>query len=145
MTAREHNRTVGILLLAYLGLQLVGIVIGVLFGMMFAGIAVVEATSHSNDAIPLLFVGAFVIVALLFSALLLVPIGVGGWKMFKEKPNAKNWGIAGSVIALLNFPLGMALGIYGLWFLLGDQGKQFYEGGSSMTSFNTPPPPNSWQ
>lgn len=145
MTAREHNRTVGILLLAYLGLQIVGIVIGVVFGLMFAGIAMVEANTNGNEAVPLMFFGVFFVVILLFSALLLVPVGLGGWKMFKEKPNAKTWGLVASIIAMLNFPLGMALGIYGLWFLLGDKGKEFYEGGGSLATYNAPPPPNSWQ
>jgi hypothetical protein len=69
-----------------------------------------------------------------------------GLKMRNEKPDARGWGIAGSIISLLNFPLGTILGIYGLWFLMGDQGRQYYLGGmNSSPNAYPPPPPNSWQ
>jgi len=87
---------------------------------------------------------AFVIapIILLFAAINLT----AGYKMLKEKAGARNWGIAASVVSLLSIPLGTALGIYGLWFLLGDEGKQFYLGGyRQQNMFNPPTPPQNWQ
>jgi len=69
---------------------------------------------------------------------------MAGWKMLKEKTVGRTWGIAASIISLLSFPLGTALGIYGLWFLFGEGGKNFYRGGNSINNF-PPPPPNHWQ
>jgi hypothetical protein len=143
MTAKEHNRTLGILFLVYFGLQLFGIIIGILVGFLFAGVAISEM-NHSDTA-PLVIIAVGVVIAIAISALLLFPIGMAGWKMFKEKPNSKIWAIIASVIAVLNFPLGTVLGVYGLWFVLGDQGKQFYEGKDPIGSFQRPVPPNSWQ
>ena len=55
--------------------------------------------------------------------------------------------IVGSIVSCLSFPIGTAAGVYGLWFLFGDLGKQFYLGSSPQYAFQNPPapPPNSWQ
>ena len=98
------------------------------------------------------FVGmAFIVVVLfigLFSLFSVLPQLIGGWKMVKERPNARNWGIVGSIFACLSFPLGTAAGVFGLVFLFGDTGRQFYLGGSNVGSLNpspAPPQPNSWR
>ncbi len=62
---------------------------------------------------PLLFILAFINI-------------IAGWKMYKEKPGARSWGIIASIICLLDIPLGTALGVYGLWFLYGVEGKEIY-------------------
>jgi hypothetical protein len=84
-----------------------------------------------------------------FIALFLVlPQLIGGYKLWKERPGARTWGIVGSILSCLSFPLGTAAGVYGLWFLFGDVGKQYYLGGSPQYPFNVPPqppPPSSWQ
>ena len=84
-----------------------------------------------------------------FLALLFVlPQLIGGYKLWKERPGARTWGIIGSILSCLSFPLGTAAGVYGLWFLFGDVGKQYYLGGSPQYAFNVPPqppPPSSWQ
>jgi hypothetical protein len=74
-----------------------------------------------------------------------IPQLLGGWKLLKEKPAARIWGTVGSVVALLSFPLGTAVGIYGLWFLFGDEGKRFYLPGGNAAVNNFQPPPHNWQ
>ena len=49
---------------------------------------------------------------LLFAAFFMVT----GWKLENQKPDARIMGIVASILALFSFPLGTALGIYGLWF-----------------------------
>lgn len=142
MTAQEHNRTLGILFLVYLGLQIFGLIVAIVFMVGFSGL-IISGMSGEN-AFPMgimIFALGF---GLIFSILLMLPIGMAGFKMYKEKPNARIWGIIASIISLLSFPIGTILGVYGLWFLFGEQGKQFYEGGQ-ISSHNPPPPPNSWQ
>ncbi len=142
MTAKEHNKTLGILFLVYLGLQVLGLIVGLVVIIGFSGLLFSEM--GTNDAMPLgLIVGMFGVI-LVVSVILLIPIALAGFKINKEKPNARIWGIIASIISLLSFPIGTALGVYGLWFLFGEQGKQFYEGGEIGIE-NPPPPPNSWQ
>ena len=143
MTAHEHNRLIGIFFLAYSGLQLFFLLIGVAFMMMFGGLIAVE--SNVKDTAPLAFMAVFIGIAFVISLALLIPTLVGGWKIFKQKPGAKTWGIIASIVALLNFPLGMAIGIYGLWFLFGEHGQALYNGNVNNTARFNPPPPNNWQ
>ena len=87
-----------------------------------------------------IFIGMILFVVVI-SMIFVVPQLLGGWKLFKEKPGARTWGIVGSIIALLSFPLGTAAGVYGLWFLFGEEGKRFYLGGNQQQMFGAPPPP----
>lgn len=146
MTAKEHNKLVGILLMAHGGLQLlVMIMMGLIYGGMGA-FMLANSRRDEEQMVGAVFIG--IIVVLLFVTLLFVlPQLLGGYKLLKEKPSARTWGIVGSIISCLSFPLGTAAGIYGLWFLFGEEGKRFYLGGGSQNQmFNPPPPPpNTWQ
>jgi hypothetical protein len=146
MTAKDHNRTLGILFLVYAGLQM--------FGLVIAGVVMLVVSSsmmadlQRNADMPAGFLVTIIFVAVVFSFVLLIPELVAGLKLLKAKPNGRIWGIVASVIAVVNIPIGTALGIYGLWFLLGDQGKQLYAAGTPQGGFQAPPqppPPNSWQ
>lgn len=146
MTAKEHNKLVGIFLLAHGGLQmLVMIILALVYGVMGSAMM---ATARGDEQI---FVGGIFLVMVIFlvffSLLFLIPQIVGGYKMLKERPNARTWGIIGSILSCLSFPLGTAAGVYGLWFLFGDEGKRFYLGGAGQQQhmFNPPPPPSNWR
>jgi len=147
MTAREHNRLVGIFLMAHGGLQaammlLISFIYLIIGGAVFLG---------GRDGAE--FAGAIVVFAVLLivaiSLVFVVPQIVGGYKLWKEKPNARTWGIVGSIMSCLSFPLGTAAGVYGMWFLFGPEGKQMYLNGSVRPMFpnRSPeaPPPHSWQ
>lgn len=145
MTAKEHNKLVGIFLLAHGGLQLlVMIILALVYGVMGSAML---ATARKDEQ---MFVGGIFLVMVLFlvvfSLLLLVPQIIGGYKLLKERPGARTWGIIGSILSCLSFPLGTAAGVYGLWFLFGEEGKRFYLGGAGQQQqmFN-PPPPNNWR
>jgi len=145
MTAKDQNRLVGIFLMAHGGMQLlIMLMLVLIYGLMGVGIA---AASRNQEGI---FVSGVFIVMVLFvlfiSLLLIVPQIFGGWKMYKELPGARTWGIIGSIVACLSFPLGTAAGVFGLVFLFGEEGKRFYLGGNNYApqSF-PPPPPNNWQ
>jgi len=146
VTAKEHNNMLGIFFLVYEGIQILGLVIValVMFGMM----GFMFSVGPDDAMLPMGFVTLVLILTLIFSTALMVPVLIAGLKLRRERPDARTWGIIASVIALLNFPLGTALGVYGLWFLAGDVGKDFYlTGGSGNYSYNPPkpPPPSSWQ
>ncbi|MDM7923158.1 MAG: hypothetical protein QUS14_12735 [Pyrinomonadaceae bacterium] len=141
MTPKEHNRTLGILFLVYLGLQIIGLAIGVV--SVFIMIGAISA-SDPNAAPMMGIMSAVMIFAFVFGGLLMIPIAGAGFKLLKEKPGARTWGIVAAIIALINIPLGTILGVYGLWFLFSEPGKAFYLGQDQPTMM-PPPPPNSWQ
>jgi len=144
MTGKDHNKLLSIFHLIQGGLQAFGgIVVALVYGGL--GLAMRQSARNSEEQMmgTIFIVLAFVIapIILLFAAINLT----AGCKMLKEKAGARNWGIAASVVSLLSIPLGTALGIYGLWFLLGDEGKQLYLGGYRQQNMFNPPPPQNWQ
>ena len=147
MTGKEHNRLVGIFLMAHGALQgFAMVIIGIIYGALGAGM-LIGGRKDQEQMVGFVFIVMVAVIAIV-GLLFILPQLIGGYKLFKEKANARTWGIVGSVISCLSFPLGTAAGVYGLWFLFGDEGKRFYLGGSSQNVFSSPPPPpppNSWQ
>jgi uncharacterized BrkB/YihY/UPF0761 family membrane protein len=144
MTAKEHNKLVGIFLMAHGGMQaMVVLILAIVYGALGVGLSAMARKTEEQ------FVGLiFIIVAVaivVFSLFFILAQILGGYKLLKETPGARNWGIVGSIVALLSFPLGTAAGVYGLWFLFGEQGKGFYLGGSMQPAQFSPPPPQDWR
>ena len=147
MTAKEHNKLVGIFLMAHGGLQTFAILI---VGLIYGGIGIamlLGGRKNEEQVVGIVFIVMILVLAIV-GLLFILPQLLGGYKIFKEKSNARTWGIVGSILCCLSFPLGTGAGVYGLWFLFGDEGKRFYLGGGQQNAFNVPqqpPPPNSWQ
>ena len=145
MTARDHNRLLSIFHLIQGGLLAFG---GIVLGLVCGGMGIAFRANAEKPEEQI--VGTvFLIFAFVLAPVILILAGLNltaGYKMLKEKAGAKTWGIIAAVVCLPSFPLGTALGIYGLWFLLGETGKQFYLGGahSPRNMFNAPLPQN-WQ
>ena len=143
MTAKEHNKLLSIFHFVQGGLQALG---GILVGLIYGGIGIgflVNARRSEEQAIATMFV----VLALIIAPLILIFAAINltaAYKMLKEKPSARTWGIVASILCLPGIPLGTALGIYGLWFLFGEEGKRFYLGAREPQYFN-PPPPTAWQ
>jgi hypothetical protein len=147
MTAKEHNRLVGIFLMAHGAFQCV-IMIGLCIVYAVIGAAMfVGGRPGEEQLVGSVFIGVVGFI-FIFSLIFLLPQIIGGYKLWKEKPNARTWGIIASIVSCMSFPIGTAAGVYGLWFLFGDMGKQFYLGGYQQNMFQNPPQPpapNSWQ
>ena len=145
MTTRDHGRLLGIFFLIQAGLQIFGGLIAVVIYGGLGGLMLANSRREEEQMMGGFFLaGALVVgaIVLVFAAL----NGLAGWKLFKNKPNARLWGIIASCLVLLGFPLGTALGVYGLWFLFGEKGKNLeYETGGNMAGQYPPPPPNNWQ
>jgi hypothetical protein len=144
MTAKEHNKLLSIFFFVQGGLQLFGGLLVVLIYGVFGIAALSSARREEEQIMGGVFLGLAVVVGAIILLLAAIDF-MAGWKMLKEKPGARTWGIIASIISLPGVPLATALGIYGLWFLFGDQGKQFYAAGAGRESFNQPPPPNQWR
>jgi len=146
MNAKEQNKLAGIFLLGHGCIQLL---IMFALGIIYAGFGVAMfATARKNEEqFAGLAIAVIMIFVVLFSLIFVIPQLVGGWKMIKERPNARTWGIVGSIISCMSFPLGTAAGVFGLIFLFGDAGRQFYLGSGNPGNYYPPqpPPPSSWQ
>jgi hypothetical protein len=144
MTAKDHNKIIGILFLIQGALGLFGILIAILmFGAM--GVAVVGSARNGEGATAGAAIFGLMIGISVAIAIFLLPAFAAGYGMLKEKRWAKIWATIAACLVLLSFPFGTALGVYALWFLFGDQGKSFYNSNAGMTGYNPAPPPNSWQ
>ena len=86
---------------------------------------------------------------LAFTILFSIPKVVAGYGLRNEKPWARIWAIIASVMACMSFPFGTAIGVFGLVFLFGEEGKRYFEspdyGRLPLMAGINPPPPNSWQ
>jgi hypothetical protein len=145
MSSKDHNKLIGILLLVMGGLKLIG---GIIIALVYGGLGIFAVTnSHKQDDqfLGTVFIVIGIIAATAVFIFALIDF-IAGWKMFKEKPNARTWGIVSSIISLPSLPFGTALGVYGLWFLFGEQGKQFYLANDlNRDMFQPqPPPPSNW-
>jgi hypothetical protein len=126
MTPEDHNRTLGILHLVYGGLH--GLFTLAMIGLFLFVFGAVESAPGSKEMDGFFFLLMAVIMT--FTLIFTIPSFVAGYGLMKRKSWAKLWGMIGGVIAGMSFPLGTALCVYTLWFLLGDQGKELY--GESM-------------
>jgi hypothetical protein len=131
---RDHIKLLGILNMVMGGLTaLVGIVVLLIFGGAagFIAAGMHEATGVDPDHAALAAPIAMVIGLCIAGFLLLVsaPAIIGGWGLIKGKSWSRVLMIVISALHLLSFPIGTALGIYGLWVLLNEQSRQFLDGG----------------
>ena len=67
-------------------------------------------------------------------AIFVLPTALASWKMWKRKRHARLWGIIAAIALLPIMPLGTALGVYGLWFLLSPEGQEFFSGIDSQAA-----------
>lgn len=143
MTAKDHNKTLGILFLVYGGLQAFGLLISLfMFGGM--GAALVAAGKNDEQVGGAVFLALALIIGII-SIAILVPTLMAGFKLLKAQSSARIWAIVAAILALISFPFGTALGIYALWFLFGDEGKRFYGSARLAQGNYAAPPPNSWR
>ena len=122
MTNEQHNKYLGYSFLAYAGFQTFWMLAMLL--MMFLFFRAVP-TRPGQPAPPAEF---FAFVFAMFSVFYLVftiPSMVAGYGLLKHKPWARLWGIIAGVLAAMSFPVGTAVCVYAMWFLLGN-GRDYY-------------------
>jgi hypothetical protein len=114
---RDHLKILGWLYAASGGVTLlVAAVIGTLLGAV--GVASAAAA-----------VGIVGFVVALIVGVIALPSLICGWGLLNYKPWARTLGIVLSVLQLPSFPVGTALGAYGLWVLLNDESRRMLEAG----------------
>lgn len=100
--------------------------VGIFIACSAAGAATAATGGHDASGVAALlggigiFVGGFV-------ALIGLPGTIIGWGLLKEASWARIGGIIISILQLLNFPFGTAIGIYGLWVLFSPEAVAIFE------------------
>jgi hypothetical protein len=122
MTPEEHNKTLGTLHLVYGGLQALFMLALMAFFIFIASMASQAPGSGSVDG----FFFGVMAVFMLFGLVFTIPSFIAGYGLRKRKSWAKLWGMIAGVVAGMSFPLGTALCVYSIWFLIGDAGRVLY-------------------
>lgn len=128
MTPTDHNKILAIgfvafatiFLITFLLLLLVSVGVFVALGITFAN----ETGDPKQAGVGILGAVFTVIFYGVLGLICVLPPALASWKLLKGKPGARFWGIIASIVVLPIFPLGTALGIYGLWFFFAPQGRK---------------------
>lgn len=120
-----HVKVLGVLYLVMSGIGLLFALL-IFFALGTAASIVGMSASPEDAAVAMPILG---ITGTALSALLLIlslPGLITGWGLLKLRPWARIVGIVLAVISLLNFPIGTAIGIYGLWVLLTKETERLF-------------------
>jgi hypothetical protein len=154
MTGQQHAKLLGLFFWLFTAFNIVLVVAIAIIYVAIFGFVFSQVPQRPNDPDPAVIMSILIAVfifVVVFTVLFSIPKIVAGYGLRHGKPWARIWSIIASVMAVMSFPLGTALGVYGLIFLLGDDGKRYFEsieygrlsmGNAAMTE---PPAPNSWR
>ncbi len=106
-----HIKVLGLLYLIWGGLGLLAVV-AVL--VIFGATGVIASFEDPGAGVALGIIGS---IAVIITLVVSLPNLLAGWGLIAYKPWSRILTIILSIIHLFGFPLGTALGIYGLWVL----------------------------
>jgi hypothetical protein len=124
---REHVKILGIIHIVFGCLGLLG---GLALAAIFAfGGTMAGMAGHDHDAmIAISVLGAIGSALVLLLLVLSLPGIIAGWGLLNLKPWARILTIVLSALNLINFPVGTAIGVYGLWVLLNQETEAIFRG-----------------
>src|SRR5437899_5760834 len=131
MTGKEQANLLGLFFWIFTGFQVFGIAVVTVIMIVYFGVIMAVVPHKADDPTPVfLGIGFIVVLAVILVSFLLfsIPKVVAGYGLRKEKSWAHIWAIVACCMAVLSFPLGTALGVWGLIFLFGDEGKRYFDG-----------------
>ena len=122
---REHGKLVGILWMAYSALHLLaGVVV-----ILVAKLVFVRLIEIPNGPPPQVMMWLRPLISIV-GWLILVKAAAGfiaGWGLLQREEWARVFALVVGFVALLNVPIGTALGIYTLWVLLPARSEEEYK------------------
>jgi len=125
----QHVKILGVLNIVWGAMgALGGLVLLAIFGGVY-GIAGVAIGHNPGAQIALPIIAIIGSVIALFLLILSVPSIISGIGLLYFKPWARIFALVISVLHLFNIPIGTALGIYGLWVLLSQDGQHCFSSG----------------
>jgi len=153
MSSEDKSKLLGLFFWLFTAFNILIIAVIAIIYVAIFGAVMSQAPHKASDPPPEMIVGILVVVfafVFIFTVLFSIPKVVAGYGLRTHKPWARIWAIVASVMCCLSFPIGTAIGVFGLVFLFSDEGKQYFEDRSygqigSAGNVPPPPPPNSWQ
>jgi hypothetical protein len=128
---RDHIKLLGILNIVWSSISIViALIVLLVFGGLAGVLGIVGAGSPDNASSSLLVAPFLALIGFFIVALLCVvslPALIGGIGLVKFQPWSRVLMIVVSVLHLVSFPFGTALGVYGLWVLLHDHARREFE------------------
>ena len=125
---RDHIRILGILNIIMGALTaLIGVVVLIALGGVASIIGAGLTGDYENGQVTAPILAIVGLCISVFFLILALPSIIGGWGLLNFKPWARILMIVISVLHLFNLPFGTALGVYGLWVLLSDEGRMIFE------------------
>jgi hypothetical protein len=88
--------------------------------------AMIGASQESDAAIGVAVIGLTGIAVTIYLVVTSVASVLCGWGLLQRRRWARILGIVLSAVSLINFPIGTALGIYGLWVLFNKQTEAMF-------------------
>lgn len=127
---RDHIRLLGILNIIWSSFSLViCLAILLVFGGLagFFSILGVGSDNGTNGLIAAPFMAIIGLLVVLVICLEALPAFIAGIGLLKMKSWSRILTIIVSIFHLLSFPIGTALGVYGIWVLLQDDARRLLE------------------
>jgi hypothetical protein len=119
-----HVKVLGLLQIV---LGVLGIVVALFILLMFGGLAgMVAATGEEGAEIAAPLLGLIGMFAVTFVLVMSIPGIIVGAGLLKFRPWARILGIVLSILLLIHFPFGTAVGVYGLWVLLTGETEKLF-------------------
>ena len=149
MSANDKARLLGLLFWIFTAFNVFLIVAIAVVYVAFFGIVFSQQPQRAGDPPPELIMGimaAIFVFVIFFTLLVSIPKIVAGYGLRKNKSWARTWAIVASIMTCMSFPLGTAIGVFGLVFLFSEEGKFYFDQQEYAGLFAPPvPAPNSWQ
>ena len=125
-TMASHIKILGILHIVFGALGILGALFLLLLFGGLAGIAGAAADLETDRAAAMGVLGVIGVICFFVLLVLSLPGLIAGIGLLKFRPWARILGIVVSAIDLIHIPLGTAIGIYGLWALLSNEGEMLF-------------------
>lgn len=122
-----HVKILGILHIVY---GVIGVLIGLVILAVFGGTLGIISNEVPSDelrtVVPIVGgIGGFIFLIIMA---LSIPGIIAGIGLLSFRPWARIVTLVISFLDMLNFPIGTALGVYGIWVLLSKDGTALFEG-----------------
>ena len=120
-----HTKVLGVLNIVS---GVLGLCLALVLVVVFGGVtALVGAEGDADAAIAAPIIGLTGMALVMFVVTLSLPSVIIGWGLYQLRPWSRIAGIVLSIVSLVSFPFGTALGVYGLWVLFSKEGQQLFE------------------
>jgi hypothetical protein len=129
MTGEKQARLLGLFFWLFTAFNLVlvvavAVIYLAIFGFVFSQQP--QRPGEPDAALIMTVLIAVFVFAFVFAVLFSIPKVVAGYGLRRGAPWARVWTIVASAMSLLSFPFGTAIGVFGLVFLFGDEGKKYF-------------------